>query len=480
MAELTINTSSVSEHPEYVAMKVRWRRNRDVCDGELAMKKRARKYIPDDNEEYINGVAQGYSKTGSQGDPYEFTRRYNNLVERASLMPFAQSTRNGWVGMAFNEDPTHNLEKTELAYLIGNVDGGGRSLKQLSKRSVSDTIEVGRYGLLVEMPTAPENASRADEERLNIKPRIVAYRAEDILDWDETKIGSADVLTFVKLREIYWERSETDNDLSSYAEEPEERFVVLRLTEKGYTQQRYDKDDKPTSDEILIRGTGGALNYIPFYFIGAENNRPDVDEAPISGIVDLNISHFRNSADEEQSHHIHSGVTLVVDTGETNATDFVKANPNMQVGNNSAIAVQKGSATLMQMEANQAISNLMRAKEERAEKVGAQFTGEGKSQNVTAEAARINAANTTNSLTTLVGNVSEAIRDALQACADIMGINLEVEYALTTEFYADEIQWQALAGVMELQQLGQYTDEGFRAELTRLGFKPDGDGVPQM
>ena len=50
-----------------------------------------------------------------------------------------------------------------------------------------------------------------------------------------------------------------------------------------------------------MRSSGKVFDRIPFEFIGAENNDSTVDDAPLWPLAYLNLHHFRNSADYEDS-----------------------------------------------------------------------------------------------------------------------------------------------------------------------------------
>lgn len=485
-------------HPQYDHARRRWEINRDACGGEMAVKAKGRKYLPDDNEEYnAAGNPTGRSIRAAGPDPMKFERKYQNYLRRASFMTVAQHTRNGWVGMAFNNDPTVTLP-TELQYLIENVDGGGQSLEQLAKRATNDVSELGRYGLLVDAARIERDVSQAEADAMGLKPSIIGYRAEDILDWNEEKVGNKTILTMVKLRRCFFDREDEENDLSGYSD-MEFEYTYYRLIDGECTYQRYDDSDTEIDDNpIPITGSDRApLDFIPFYFIGAENNKPDVDESPLSGIVDLNLSHYRNSADEEALNHTHAAPILGIDTGvNQTAEQFAKANPN-GIRTGDAVITQGGGAVgYQQIAADSAIANLMLAKENRMEKVGARYAGEGNSKDVTAEAARINAAFTTSTLSTAVGNISEAIEAALTGLATMMGLDVTptittvdgeevqekvVAFELSKDFYGETLIWQAIQPLVDLYDRGLLTLEGLQDACKQaVGIEIDGNGEAAM
>ena len=122
----------------------------------------------------------------------------------------------------------------------------------------------------------------------------------------------------------------------------------------------------------------------------------------------------------------------------------------------------------------------MEAKERQAEALGAVYANQSDSKNVTAEAARINAAQTTSTLTTAVGNVSEAMEAAATDCAMFMGSGDLVDYSLNQDFYAETFNPQ-IASMLETGVLNGWINESeaedaFKKELEKSGvtFEPAG------
>ena len=75
---------------------------------------------------------------------------------------------------------------------------------------------------------------------------------------------------------------------------------VLLLVEGVYTQRLYDENNKLVSDDIVPRKSNGSTwDVIPFEFIGSVNNDETSDKAPLYDIAEVNIAHYRNSADYE-------------------------------------------------------------------------------------------------------------------------------------------------------------------------------------
>lgn len=466
--------SIITTHPQYALAQARWMKNRDFCGGEMPVKLKGREYLPDDNAKYIAGVPQNESISGPADDPYKYERKYQNYLRRAPLLTIAQHTRNGLTGMVFNEMPVYQIAP-ELEFIIENADGSGQSLIQTSKHCVSEVLEVGRVGLLSDMPSIGGAVSRAEEQALNIRPRILVYTAENIVDWDEDTIGSRTFLNYVKLREAYYER---DNYKTGYGS-LKYRYRVLELVDGVYNHSVFDENGKQIGETVQPKVSGGAaFDYLPFHFIGAENNKPDVDDAPLSGIVDINASHYINSADNEQLNHLYSLATPHLDVGVNQTSEaFQAANPRGIEAGQGVVTQGGGTFTLNQIQANGSLSELIDKKEAQAEKIGARFAGEGNSKDVTAEAARMNAAFTTATLTTVVGNVSEGIEAALEDCAVFIGVSVEaIEFNLNTSFYGQQPNFELGAFYNGLYDVGRITWDNYVALMSSIGIEIDGEG----
>ena len=183
------------------------------------------------------------------------------------------------------------------------------------------------------------------------------------------------------------------------------------------------------------QSNGAAWDHIPFHIIGATTNSPEVDQALISGIVDLNTAHYQMSADSAKNLHIHSGGTLVV-SSEMSAEQWAEYNKTgVTVGADQGMFLgQNGSANLLQLNPASAVEEKLRTLESQMIAVGAHLITDATS-NKTAEAARIDASGKASSLSTAVGNVSEGLEAALEDMARFMGGNPdEVKYQLNQQF----------------------------------------------
>ena len=280
------------------------------------------------------------------------------------------------------------------------------------------------------------------------------------------------------------------------------RYRVLRLRNGVYTQAVYDDKEDVVVDEFAPRrGDGSTWDHIPFHFVGAENNRPDVDKAVISGLVDLNTAHYQLTADSMKNLHIHSGGTMILST-EMSKEEWDAYNPNgVTVGADQGLHVGgAGSATLLQLQPASAVEAKIKALEEQMLAVGAHLITE-RGDNETAEAARIDASAKSSALLTCSDNVSEAMEAALEDAAVFMRANPDqVFFKLNREFCPRNVSAQDIMAAIQLQDRGiiakadtrtmlrgtpylesDRTDEQLDEEAQDVGFdlpvEPDTDEV---
>ena len=190
-----------STHPDYDANLPAWLRARDVFAGEDAVKSAAEKYLPrldcQDDKEYL---------------------AYKN---RASFFNASARTADGFVGLIFRRDPTFKLPDAgsgvgdALTEFVEDADMLGTSLTAFCKKLVTEIINVGRAGTLVDW-----------NEEVEQRAYAVAYSTEDIINWHTERVNGRNVLTLVVLKEVsHMPASETD----PFVPEEIQQLRVLKL-----------------------------------------------------------------------------------------------------------------------------------------------------------------------------------------------------------------------------------------------------------
>lgn len=411
-------------HPRYAEMSPVWRECRDAVAGQRAVKKGGELYLP---------------ATFAEADP----ARYAQYLQRAYFMGVTGRTKEALTGMVFRKSP-RVVVPPQIEPFLENIDGAGQSLEQLAKEIVGDELTTGRYVLLVDYPSAPEGIDSEAERMMGLRPTIAAYAAESLINWRFEGVNGRKLLTLAVLAESV----ETGDD--EFSHETETVYRVLRLRDGVYTQALYDQSGDPITEEYVPRMAGGApFDHIPLHIIGAVNNLPEPDVPPLYDMAVLNISHYRNTADLEESSFISGQPTVHLSIGETDAAEWQQLNPNgLQIGSRAGVLTKGGSMELVQADATALPFELMKHKEQQMLAIGARLVQRG-GQAETAEAARLNASAEASTLDNVVGNVSEGIEAALEDMCRFVGADPKVvEYALSREFWETNITAQDLQAVL--------------------------------
>ncbi len=417
-------------NPDYDLYKDVWIKTRDAVRGSVAVKDKKAQYLPvPDAETNARGID---------------SVRYRQYLNRAVFTNFTGRTKNALVGAAFRKEPIIELPDG-LDYLIEDATGDGLSLEQLSKDELSNLLETGRTMLLVDYPTADEGLSQEEVSILDLRASIVPYTAEAVINWKTSVIAGRTMLTLVVMSEPYLENSDEFNH------ESKTQYRVLRLDDQGYSQQLY-RDNEPYTEMVYPRkADGSTFDYIPVVFVGSQNNDATVDDAPLSDIADVNMAHYRNSADYEESCFITGQPTLFI-THSLTQEQWKEYNPEgIKIGSRAGhVLGETGSANLLQANPNNLVMEAMNAKEQQMVAIGARIITD-RGNNETAEGARIRFASENSVLGDIVGNLSAAIKTCIYWCGEYMGVDTDdCVFKINREFYDKTVDPQTIMSLVTL------------------------------
>lgn len=432
-------------HAEYSDKIKSWDLVSDCVEGEDAIKKGETKYLPKPNPTDPSG---------------ENKARYSAYLQRASFENVTGRTKNTLLGAAFRKEPIPTIPDL-IKYILESATRGNLPLLNLLKKSVGEVLEKGRFGMLVDYPRVEGELTKADVDESGAKAFLAPYEAEHIINWRMT----TGKLTLVVLKET---RSTGDD---GFTETTEIMYRVLKLKDGIYSQQLFDQDEKVLAEAVEpLKADGTKWNKIPFVFMGSENNDADVDTAPLYDMAIVNIAHYRNSADYEESLFLVGQPTPVV-TGLTAqwAEDHIKG--GLQVGSRAVINLPQGAdAKLLQAEANSMPLEGMKHKEKQMVALGARLIQEA-DQPETAFAARLKYSADNSVLSGVVDNVEDGIRWALQWVAEFMGVSPDlVEIELSKTFFEEGIDPQVLTGLIPLLDRGAISIPVAREHLRKTSL----------
>jgi len=411
-----------------------------------------------------NGIklaGEAYLPKGADKD----ADKYTAYKQRALYLGVTGRTNAALTGAVFRKEPSFNEDLPEsIAFIESDFDGEGMGVDQVAKRMISEILLAGRNGILVDFPSVPEGASREDEQRMGVKPYAASYAAESIINWETTKDNGTNKLTMV----VLCEKSLKSKDGDRFAREEVLAFRALILDDGLYINQLYD-DSGDLIEEFQPRLNGQRMDFIPFYFTGAEDNKPTVDEIPLESIAEINIGHYRNSADFEKNLYIHSGGTLGITTSMDSET-WAAMNPNgVLVGADQGVFLgDTGSMSLLQLEPASATSEAMAAKESQMVSIGARLITTS-AINETAEAARIAASSETSVLSTIVGNVESTINAVVKLMAEFMNTEA-AKYSINREFFDSVLTAQEWMAANVSADRGDISQSDLRGMLRRAGI----------
>jgi hypothetical protein len=446
-----------SEHPLYTANKVIVRRVRDAVAGEDAVKdpKVAKVYLP-----------KGQGKSDED---------YKEYLTRAVFTEFSGRTSEGLVGITQTKPSITELPEA-IGYLKTDCDKSGLPITQMYKRGIKDIHESRRFFVLVD---------REDEE--NGELYLCYYPHEQGINWRVDAMLNPTLCVFQE----------------SYDEpDPKDKYVITTQTQcrelclefnpatgkNEYHNKvwRRPKKDKPyvvVEDKVPLCN-GKPLDYIPGKWCSLDGLMPDPGKPPLLGVVNLNMAHYRNSADQEESMHNTACPTLML-LGYTSPIDPITKRPVEEpfyVGSKSVIKLPPvGQGTIPDgkyLEFNgpglEAIGSAMTEKRDAMAALGARMLAPQKAGVEAAETLRLRQSSETSSLMNVVLAVEAGFLAILRICAQWEGLDPDsVKLSLNKEFVSSTLGFQEINSLFAAYQGGGISQDTFLWNLQEANMLPD-------
>ncbi len=464
---------------EVAANEKSWCLIGDCVAGQEAVKKAGEKYLP---------------KPTAEKDVDYANKRYKAYVTRAVFYNVTGRTLEGLVGQVFSKESSIDLPG-ELERYEPDLDGAGTPLEQQAKNTLKAALAFGHCGLLSDFPTIEEGriVTKADIEDLRIRPRVLLVQPEHIINWRVSVVGGETLLSLVVIEE----QAIVKDDGFEFKTEPRWREIRLVPIDAGGVQfatqvTLWRKKDNPTGEDdkfevlegypvTLLDHKGGFIDRIPFEFVGATNNEPQIDKAPLLDLADLNIAHYRNSADYEEGVFITGQDQLVLVGLEQ---EWVNKNfkGGVKLGSRAAIPLPKDAdAKLLHAEPNNIAAEAMKHKEEQMKALGAKLI-EPKATKGTATEALIEESSESSVLSSATKNVSAAYQKALYHASRFVGeVDPEkIEFELNSDFAAAMASPAERAQIIAEYQSGLISFEEAREQLRKAGIAYQDDKVVKI
>lgn len=407
----------------------------------------------------------------------ENVAHYHNYKERAVFYNVTRRTVDGWNGQVFCRDPISRFPDA-MADLWYDIDGHGASIDQQAKLGLGSTMSYGGGGLLIDYPRTDGQLTIKEIRDGFIRPTVHFYQQESIINWRMIKIGATYVPNLIVLREM-------DSGVHSdgFTMTSEEQCRVLRLVpfqdDYAYTVEVWKRQSDAPKDNIWVRtdnyvmrgSDGKPVNRILFFPIGISQNRLGCDLTPTYDLAILNIAHYRNSADYEESCFM-VGQPTPVFSGLTQ--DWVEEvfKGTVELGSRAAVSLPVGGAAmLLQVNPNTMTMEAMKHKEGQMVALGARIIKDDSVRKTLGE-SQMDSTDDSSILAAAAKNVSAAYTKALWVCGYLSGIRLsreEFQYSLNTDFPAARLTPNERAQLIGEWQAEAITQSEMRAGLRRGG-----------
>lgn len=419
-------------------------------------------------------VKKKYTTYLPMPDPANLTEqnvaRYQSYSQRAVFYNVTQRTALGLQGQIFLRPPVVNAPAA-LDNVITDSNGAGISVEQLARDAEWLVAGLGRAGLFIDYPPTREVATKAQLQNGNIRPTMTIYGPKNVINWRIRKVGSKEVLCLVVLLETY---TVEDNGFETKLGF---QFRELRLSEDNkYTVQVW-RAVTPESDDFQkfgpeyspAGGDGKPLDTIPFTFIGSKNNEPSIDPPPLLDMANINIAHFRNSADYEEMIYV-VGQPMLTISGLTTEWYNDILGGKVPFGSRSGLPLPVGGkAELLQVEPNTAAYEGMQHKERQMIALGAKIV-EQKTVQRTATEAGNEKASEESVLSAIAKNVSSAFKWGLEWCAHFLNVpETGIDFQLNTDFELSRMSSEDINAVIKSWQDEAISWTEMRTTLRKAG-----------
>lgn len=438
--------------PEYIAALDRWRLVRDVCKGSETIKDKGDLYLPRPNPH-------------DKGDDNK--ARYNTYLMRAVFYNATGRTKGSLVGAVFRTWPTLTVPAA-MDYVAKDIDGQGISIYQQSQSVIGNILEVGRHGLLVDYPSVePGSTSRAASAAMGIRPTIASYNAECIINWKTRQVGGQHLLSLVVLKEV------VDHDTDDgFGVESKDQYRVLRLNEDGlYEQELWTTEGGQWiagDARTPLDGKGQPWRVIPFMFVGSENNDSSIDDSPLYDMAEINIGHYRNSADYEDSVWFSGQPQFWISGLDEQWRNHLEEN-GIYVGSRAPLTLPvSGSCGFAQPEPNTLVKEAMDGKKVDMVSLGARLIERGSAVKTATQADNDSAAEHS-VLSLIVSNVSEAYSQCLTWMAAFENVSGAAMMKLNQDFTQVSLDASIMSSLFNAVQAGRVPESDFWQYLRDRG-----------
>ncbi len=431
---------------QYTDLLPVWAQIRAAIDGKPGVVK-----LLTGGQGYFSIIAPNYRTNNT----VELTKRKFDYFARGRFTNFTGTTHDTYLGM-IGEKAIEVELPDRLDGLKDSVDGTNSTIQDYANGITSEVLITARVGILVDPPTLT-GGTVADAN--GALPKWVTYKAESIKSY----VVDNDVLVQVVLCETYYSYNN-----GIYELETQER--VLNLRDGVYTATIY-REGSQHGEVITPLVNGSSMDYIPFQFIGSENNHPSYDRPVMFDLAHQNLGHFMLDCDNRDNLHYHGqGMTNVYTAMDNDS--FSELNPSgMDVGAKGKNMFEQGDRVeILQIDATGAIASEMLRDEQRMIMLGAQVV-QDKSSSKTLGGEVMEKSAATSQLKRIAINVSQGLTQCAIWSAEIMGVDGgEILIKVNDKFVTESMTFQDVTAMFTMYQGGAASLDELHEVKRKAGY----------
>jgi hypothetical protein len=403
----------------WYAQEPHWMLIEDLMGGTYAMRKRHRRYLPQ--------------------EPREQDESYDNRLARSVVPPYYQRLERMLAGMLTRKPVRLNDTSDNIREQLFDLDLQGNDLNVWTYETARKLVRYGHIGTLVD---APSDGGR---------PYWCTYTPRQILGWRTEAKDGQQQLTMLRLLESV---IVPDGD---YGEKAVQQVRVL-------TPGAYELHQKQDNSEFKIVEEGNtSLDEIPFSVaycnrVGYLESRP-----PLEDIAELNLKTYQIQSDLDNQLHI-SAVPMLAFFGFPSAAEEVSAGPGEAISfpeNGRAEFIEPGGASF-------------EYQFKRLEQLAGQINELGLSAVLgqklsaeTAEAKRINRSQGDSTMMVIAQHMQDSIDNCLRFHAEYLGTAESAGSCLVNrDFIGARLEPQEIQALLQLYTAGTITQETLLQQLS--------------
>ena len=397
--------------------------------------------------------------------------RYEAYLMRAIFFDATARTHEGFIGQMFYRETVLEVPPI-LGPMLLDIDGQGTTAEQQIKFTAGEILALGRGGLYTDYSANPgQSVTRSDQEAGKVRPTITTYAPERIINWRWTTEDNIRYLSLVVLEEDYV----LDDDGFETTKKTQYRELRMERNESGtlifkcVVWREVDGSFGPLEPTYPTKGNGQHWDRIPFQFIGSSDNNSEIDKPPMEGMAHVNIGHYRNSAEYEETIFM-MGQPTPWASGITENWLREAWNGELRLGTREFIPLPVNAQMgLLQMEPNTIAKEGMDQKEKQLVALGAKIA-ENKAVASTATEENRDSVMENSTLSSVAKNTSSAYQKAFEDALTYANGSGKIAIEINTDFEMARLTPQERAQLLADWQGGGMTWEEYRWNMRRGGI----------